>query len=119
LDLRLADDDPPFARGDRSGDVAARRGGLADDRVLAVAAAPPAKAGRILEAPVEDVVVGQVVVVDRDLDGAGRHGERDEEVIGAAVGHVAVEDEDLGVARGRGGRGEECGEEGGAAHGAR
>ena len=101
-ELRLADDDAPLAGGDGTGEVAARGGGEADDRGLAVAAAPAAKAGGIVEAPVEDVVVGEVIVLDLDLDGAGRDVEGDEEVIEGVVRDRAVEDE-LGLAGERGG----------------
>src|SRR5438045_3485219 len=79
LQLGLADNDAPRARCDGPREVASRSSELADDGRLDGAAAPPAEAGWVIEAPVEDVVGSEPLVLDLDFDSAWRHLERNED----------------------------------------
>jgi hypothetical protein len=105
-ELGLADDQGPRAGDDRPRQVAARRHVHADDRRGGEAAAPAAEAVRRPHAPVEDDHVGAVGVIDLDLGGAGRDGERDQGVVAVAGGDVGLEVERR--------RGEQHGQEEGA-----
>ena len=73
------------------------------DRRLAVATAPTAVTVRIVHAPVEDVLLGHVVVPHLDLDDAVGNLEVDEHVIEATRGHLAIEHQRLLTGFGDGG----------------
>jgi 23S rRNA pseudouridine2605 synthase len=108
-DLGLADHHAPGSRGDGPGDIGARRRLHPDDGRLGVAAAPAAKAAGVVEPPVEDVGLREVVVGDLDLLGPGRDLEGNEEMIRPALGHLALQDQGrrLGACgRGKGGQDE-------------
>ncbi len=88
-ELGLADHQLPGARRDRAGQVAARRAGHADHHRLGQPAAPAAEAVGPPQPPVEDLEVRAVVVGQRELDRAGRHVERHQQVVAAGLRHRA------------------------------